>query len=130
MADTIKYGDVVLARPGDHVSRYRLGHARQTQERGPLRAPAGGVFDRRRVAHTVTFRVTRLHASVAAARVFLNAHAQALTAEEATTVSFEFDPAAGFSSFTLTTAAVQSAEASQTGMTTYHDYTVQGGAIA
>ena len=129
MADTIKYGDVILAGPGDHVSGYRLDHARQTQDRGPLRAATGGVFDRRKAGHTVSFQVARLFGSVAEARVFLNTHAQALTAETATAVSFEFDPAAGSSSFTLVDAAVQTASASQTGLTTFHSYTVQGGAI-
>lgn len=129
MSDTIKYGDVLLAAPGDSLDGFRAGYARATQERRPLRAPHAGRYDRRGVDNAYTFRVNRLHESAGAARVFIQQHKAALAAETATTVVFDhLIPGGG--TFTLHDAVVEAVEAEQSGATSWHTYTVVGGRIS
>ncbi len=101
----------------------------QVQSVPLLRAAAAGVYPRGNRINTVTFAVTREHASHGAAEGFLFFHAARLPASGNLTFLCE-DVDGGAVCYRAEAAAVSSDKGSQLGMTTTHQYTVVCGVIS
>lgn len=133
--DEIWWGEspdhVMLATTADAVSGLRIDPARQAQVDALVGAGHVSVIDRRNTATTVVFTVTRIHASPAAARLFLWTHARAVAAMSAAPRSLH---ARFFSAvqdtFELARAVITAMPGEQKGASTTHSYSIVGAAIA
>lgn len=129
MAEVYTWGDVTLAdtSAGDIIDQERINGERAVQMAELLRAVSAQPLNRGQSRVTLSFRVTRLHATVDDARGFLYDHALALAAEAATTITFTRTVGEVDQVQTLNDALVRMEEGSRSGLTTYHLYTIIGG---
>ena len=93
-----------------------------------LRAADAGVFARGDRVNTISFAVTREHASYGAAEAFLFSHAATLPAGGVLTAICE-DASGAQVSYAAQASAVTADEGTQRGTTTTHVYTLVCGAI-
>ncbi len=106
----------------------RLNGQREVQTAAFLRAAGAGVFARGDRVNTISFAVTREHASYGAAEGFLFSHAATLPASGALTAICE-DARGAQVCYAAQASAVRADEGTQRGITTTHVYTLVCGAI-
>ena len=118
-----------LAAGGDQSpENLRINGQRQVQTAGFLRAASTGVFARGDRVNTLSFAITREHASYGAAESFLFAHAATLPASGTLTAICE-DAGGAQVRYTAQASAIRADRGTQRGVTTTHVYTLVCGAI-
>ena len=118
-----------LAAGGDESpENLRVNGQRQVQTADFLRAADAGVFARGGRVNTLSFGITREHASYGAAESFLFAHAAVLPASGTLVVICE-DAGGPQVRYAAHAAAVRTDEGTQRGITTTHVYTIVCGTI-
>ena len=118
-----------LAAGGDESpENFRVHGQSAVQTAGFLRAASAGVFARGGRVNTLSFAVTREHASYGAAEAFLFSHAATLPASGTLTAVCE-DAGGAQVRYVAQAAAIRTDEGTQRGITTTHVYTVVCGAI-
>lgn len=124
-------GHVWLARRQDAVDNLRIDPVRTTQIEPVVRGKHPLVIDRRNTLTTISFRVARMHGSPAEARMFLWWHARqvAEASSAARTLRASFFSSQQHS-FGLPGAVITGMPGRHKGATTWHEYTIVGGAIS
>ena len=118
-----------LAAGGDESpENLRVNGRRQVQTAVFLRAASAGIYARGERVNTITFAVTREHASYGAAESFLFSHAATLPAAGALTLLCE-DAGGAQVRYVARASAVTADEGTQRGVTTTHVYTLVCGAV-
>lgn len=110
------------------VRDFKIVSTRQVEAARFLRAAAGAFFDRKNQVTTVTFAVTRLHASVRDAEVFLLGHESEVPAVGLVTFTARAADGQEVSRY-LDAALVEVAESAYVGLSTRHLYTIKGGLL-
>ena len=123
----VQIGSTWLAEGGrESVSDFRINNEDILDVEAFLRATEISVFNRGNRKTTVKFSVKRTHDSVEAAETFILEHSTDMPGHGL--VTFVAVSATGSeTSRYLQDASVEVAEASYTGSTTYHTYTIIGG---
>lgn len=126
----ITVDDFVLAELSGPVGvrDFKIGGGREVEAAQFLRAEAGTFFDRKNQATIITFSVTRLHASVRDAEVFLLAHGLEIPASGLAMFTARGDNGQEVSRY-LADAVVEVAEAGYTGLSSRHFYSIKGGLL-
>lgn len=118
----------LAAGDGESPENLSINGKRQVQTAGFLRAADAGIFARGDRVNTISFAVTREHASYGAAEGFLFSHAAALPAGGMLTVICE-DASGAQVRYAAQASAVTADAGTQRGVTTTHVYTLVCGAI-
>ena len=118
----------LAAGGGESPENFRVNGQRAVQTAEFLRAADAGVFARGGRTNTLSFAITREHASCGAAEAFLFAHAATLPADGTLTVICD-DAVNPQVRYTAHEAAIGADEGTQRGVTTTHVYTVVCGTI-
>lgn len=122
MSNQIQYGSIWLATGGRESPAGFQINGQQTVQIAPiLRSATAGVYGRGNKYLTITFNITRQHASVAAAQTFLWTHA--LTLPKSGTAVFYQD---NEDTVVVADAVLTAFEQSYTGRSTKHIYTLAG----
>lgn len=110
------------------VRDFKISNSRLVEPAQFLRAAATAFFDRKNLATTITFVVTRLHASVRDAEVFLLAHESEVPAGGLAAFTARSDDGQEVTRY-LDAAIVEVTEAAYVGLSTRHLYTIKGGLL-
>lgn len=122
----IKLGSVWLAETGAlAVSGLRLDQVRSVQTADYIGAAFSAAFPRGNKRHTVSFQVTRIHASIADAQRFVFDHPA--TVPESGLLYME--PAAGVGRWIEDAVVVEVSLVALTGLTSQWSYTLIGGEV-
>jgi len=120
-------GNYLAGDPADpmktQASGLRVNGDRVVQESPRVEATGMKVRGKKNLKHTITFNVTRTHASQEAAELFILDHPEAMP--DSGTWTFETNGVATREII----AALKSVVCTQTGITTRHAYTLIGGLI-
>jgi hypothetical protein len=103
----------------------KINGQRNTQPFFGLRAVAAKYIDRLNARNTISFKITRLHASIDAAQTYMLLHQS--TVPGGGTVSFYSESG---SKFTMTDSVLQVVDQNHLGKTTFHNYSLVGGVIS
>lgn len=110
------------------VRDFKVSHERLMEQAQFLRAAASAFFDRKNQATTITFAVTRLHASVRDAEVFLLAHEAEVPAGGLVTFTARGDNGQEIARY-LDAALVEVAESAYVGCSSTVIYRIKGGLL-
>lgn len=126
----VTWSGISLAVVADHLSGVALDGMRLAQVAQGLRAANAKVYDRRNASHTLHFTNTRAALStILAAEQFMFDHQLAL---DAATIAADVTITLGTGGpvYTLHDATLVSVKGRHTGVTTIHDYELQGGLLS
>lgn len=126
----ITINDFILAEMSGPVGvrDFKIVNDRLIEPAQFLRAEAGKFYDRKNRTTTVTFSVTRLHATLQDAELFLLTHESAMPRAGLVTFTARSDADEELSRY-LADALVSVAEATYTGVASRHFYKITGGLL-
>ncbi len=126
----ITVNDFVLAEMSGPVGvrDFKINSTRVIEAVSFLRAAAGAFFDRKNQATIITFTVSRIHASIRDAEVFLLAHETELPVTGLVTFTAQGDDGQEINRY-LADSVVEVAEASYTGVCSRITYSIKGGLL-
>jgi hypothetical protein len=126
----ITVDDFVLAEMSGPVGvrDFKISSGREIEEAQFLRADAAAFFDRKNQRTIIAFSVTRLHASIRDAEVFLLAHETDVPSGGLVTFTALGNDGQEVSRY-LADAIVQVTEASYIGLSTRVGYSIKGGLL-